>query len=56
MTKEDIEGWFKEVREDLEKIPGALAALKEPSRVFNADKMGFALDATGGRAVKIIVE
>ncbi len=52
----DIEDWFTATEHDLAAIPGGLAALWDPARVFNADETSFALDASTGRVVKVIAE
>ncbi len=56
MSCKDIEDWFTAIECDLAAIPGGLAALQDPARVFNANKTGFALDASTGRVVKVIAE
>ncbi|CAG4973401.1 unnamed protein product [Parnassius apollo] len=50
VTEEQINNWFKEVDEYLAE-KGLLEALKEPSRVFNADESAFFLAPKPGRVL-----
>jgi hypothetical protein len=54
LTEEKIRAWFTTAAIIIDRIPGGTQALHDPTRVFNADESGFALDANTGKVKKII--
>ncbi len=58
VTEEDIRKWFLQTSEYVHKgwkAVGAPGLLMDPSRIFNADEAGFALDAGTGKRNKVVV-
>ena len=56
LTKEQIRNWFYNGRVHFTAIPGALAALNDANRVFNADESGFPLDQSNGVMKKVFAQ
>ena len=48
--------WLRNMKAYIESVPGGRAILDDPSRIFNADETGFALDANTGACTRVIAE